>query len=240
MKNQMKIRCKKEIFNRMITRAGPFLDELAINIDENGMNTRLVDAAHVALYDCIIDRKAFESFELTNNITLGIDLKKIDIPLSLVDEDMELEYLEYEAKLRINNYKHSLADISKAEPIKPMNMNPPIEIKTDKTEHIKKLASVAKRISEVLEFYVGEDKMMYVRAKGKTDEFAEPLGMVTQIRTAKYPISAQYSVDILIKILKDLKKDISISFNSDEPMTIIEEIENEKHTFMLAPRIDNE
>lgn len=239
-KTEIKMKCKKEVMNKIFTRAKPFVNEIALKITKKGIDGCVVDNAHVALYECKIGKKNFELYELSEEKTIGIDLTKIDIPLSLVKEDMEMEYLEYESKLRINNYKHSLIDITGMPNARIPTINHPIEIKTDKAEMLKKLVSVAAKISDTVEFYTGEDKKLWIRAKGDTDEFAEPIGEVTEIRETKYPVSSKFSVDVLSNVFKDLKEELTISISKDEPIKIIEEKEEERHLFMVAPRVETE
>jgi hypothetical protein len=234
----VKIKCKKETLNKIFTRAKPFVNELALKINKTGVETRIVDNSHVTLYECVMGKEKFDSYEVTKETVIGIDLKKINIPMSLVLEEMELEYLPNENKIRINNYKHGILDTTGMPETKIPNIEHLVEIKTDKVDMIKRLISVSGKISDNVEFYVGEDKKLFIRGKGDTDEFAEPIGEVTELQDTRYPVMAKFSIDVLLDVLKDIKGEISISLGMDRPMKIIEEEKNEKHLFMIAPRID--
>jgi DNA polymerase III sliding clamp (beta) subunit (PCNA family) len=242
-KKKIEMKCKKEVLNKIFTRAKPFVNEIILNINKEGIDGRIIDNAHVALYEGTIGKEKFDDYQITSEEKIGIDLNQIDIPLSLVNEDMEIEYIEYDRKLKINNYRLSLIDTTGITPVKIPNIEHTIEIKTDKSEFLKKLFSVAGKISDHVEFYIGEDKKLWIRGKGTkgpSDDFAEPIGETIELMPTKYPVTAKFSVDVLSNVFKDLKDEVTISIKKDEPIKIVEEKENEKHLFLIAPRIDVE
>lgn len=233
----IKIECKKEILDRLFKRAKPFVNDIALEIKEKGLYVCVLDDSKSSMYECIIKKELFKSYEVPEEAKIGIDLKRMTIPLYLSGDELEIEYLKSENKLRINNYKNILIDVSNIPPPKVPTILHPVKIKTDKTGILKKIISVASKISNEVEFYIGEDKKLYVRIRGNNDELAEPLGEVTEINEAKYPISARFTTDLLENTFKDLKEEITIFICNNAPIKIIEEMEKEKHTFLIAPRV---
>ena len=56
-------------------------------------------------------------------------------------------------------------------------------------------------------------------------------------KEVNYPVTAMYSIDYFKNIIHDLDTAI-FRFSTDVPIQVVEEEDNEKHLFLLAPRIE--
>jgi len=238
-KPQIELKCDKSIFNKIFSRASPFIEEMPLEIKKEGLYTRIVDNSHVALYEGFISKKLFDKYKVNVNTKIGVDVKRIQNPLSLADKKVTIEY-DGSGRLKIDRYKSGLIDVRGMPEPKMPDLKPCIELKTDKTDRIKKIMSVADKISDHFAFIVDKDKQLWLNVEGDIDELNEPIGKIKELHTPEYPVKAMFSIDFISSVLKDLSGEIIIRFSTDNPVYIIEEKEDEKHVFLVAPRIESE
>lgn len=235
----IKIICDKSLVNKFFSRASPFVDEMPLEIKKEGLYTRIVENSHVALYEGYIGKKLFEKYKVNVDTKIGIDLNRIGLPLSLAEDKITMTY-DGKSRLQVDNYKHGLIDMTGMPEPKMPDLKPSVELKTEKTDHIKKIIRVASKISDHFAIVTDKDKKVWIHVEGDTDELKEPIGTAKILHKTEYPIRALYSVDFISNVLKDLSDEIIIRYDTDNPIYIIEEKEDEKHTFLVAPRIESE
>lgn len=236
---EIELECEKKTIDKIFSRATPFVEDMPLSITKEGLYTRIVDNSHVALYEGFISKKEFTKYKVNVDTKIGITLTRIGIPLSLAKDVLTIRY-DGDSRLKIDNYKHGLVDVSGMPEPKMPNLEPCIEFKTDKTDFIKKIINVASKISDHFAFIVDKDKQLWLKVSGDIDELNEPLGKIKELRKTEYPVRALYSVDFMKNVFKDLSDEIIIRFSTDNPIYVIEEKENEKHVFLVAPRIESE
>jgi proliferating cell nuclear antigen len=236
----IKIECEKKTVDKIFNRAMPFIEELPLEIKKEGWHTRIVDNSHVALYEGFISKKLFEQYDVNVDTKIGIDLNRINIPLSLAKEKITISY-DGGSRVKIDNYKHTLIDMAGMPEPKMPDLKPTVELKTDETEHIKKIIRVASKISDHFAIITEKNKDVWLHVEGDTDELKEPIGKAKILQEPdKYPVRALYSVDFINNVFKDLSEEIIIRYSEDNPIFVIEEKKDEKHVFLVAPRIESE
>ena len=68
-----------DIFKESIEAVSALVTESRLHVDENGMSTRAVDTANVAMVSMQLKKEAFDSFTSTK-YELGMDIAKIVVP----------------------------------------------------------------------------------------------------------------------------------------------------------------
>jgi len=228
----------KQILKKVFDRVEALIPEIKLQIKKEGITVREVDPSHVVLYEATIDKKVFSKYKVNIDTEIGIDVERIKKPLMLIDKEWVIHYDGSSYITTNNRHKTGLIDIHGLPNVKKPNIKSHIEIKTDKTGLIKKMITIGSSISDYITFYVEKDKQMWLKVEGDTDRLNEPLGKIRELQKPEYPVKAMYSVDYLSDIFKDLSNEVVLQFSTDNPLTVIEEREGEKHTFLLAPRLE--
>jgi hypothetical protein len=233
------IECEKEVINRIINKAKPFTAEIALNIKKDAIDTTVVDNSHVLLYKGIINKKHFTKYIITKDTQIGIDIDKINLPLTITEKTLKITW-DGIGRLHINNYKMGLIDMTGIPEPKMPELHPPIEIKIEDTPKLKRILNAGSKLRDYFTLICEKDKQCYIKIEGDTDEFTEPIGKAKELLKTEYPVVALYSIDFMTNALKELTNTILLRYNSNNPIEIIEENDEEKHIFLIAPRIQNE
>lgn len=70
-----------------VDRVHAVADEARLHVDPDGIRTMAVDPANVAMVDCQLSGTAFESFTVDAELTIGVNLGRLDDILGLADSD---------------------------------------------------------------------------------------------------------------------------------------------------------
>ncbi len=91
---------KSEVLKQLVEIVGTIVDEVKINLDEEGLSLKAVDPAHVAMVDLSLNKDAFESYE-AEQTEIGLNLNKVEqfLKLSGTGDIIELDHDEEENRL---------------------------------------------------------------------------------------------------------------------------------------------
>ena len=231
MNKDFKVNIDKKALLKVLRRVKPLIPEIRICFNDDGIHVREVDYGHVCMYDATILKK----FSLNKDVVFCVDVEKFETVLSLVkNNDVTLEF---DGKLVVDkNYKISLLEMPKENELKIPNLKFDVEVTLDSLQRIKRIIST--NVNDYLTLQVDKNKTCWVDFKSDEVEIHEPLGKAQMLsKEVNYPVTAMYSIDYFKNIIHDLDTAI-FRFSTDVPIQVVEEKDNEKHLFLLAPRID--
>ena len=243
---QIKIDAKtmREFSNIIIT----LVPEARVDFRPDGIYTKVMDPAHVAMISLEINRDAFQEFSVETEESLGLDIDKIRnlLKLSGPNEIIDTKYDGKKISYRLGNLNVSnpLIDPSTLTTPKIPNIDLPNKVVTD-ISYLNTGIRAAEGIAEVVTFNVKPDEFK-IFAKGETDsETTELVIPKTLTKEFIYNSDARssFALDYLSKFIRSLEstQEISISVGNDFPVRIEASILNGKGkvSFLLAPRIEN-
>ncbi|MEE8401934.1 MAG: proliferating cell nuclear antigen (pcna) [Candidatus Hydrothermarchaeaceae archaeon] len=225
------------------------VDEVGINVTAEGMTLKAMDPAHVALVDFELGKDAFEEYEASENLVLGMDLGRLNTILkrAAADDDISLE-LDSEnnaLKIRIKNastrtFNLPLIEVSDEE-VKVPDLEFPGTVEINS-----KIISEGIKDAEILSDHVtlGLDKEnFYIKAQGDLGNVeikVEKEGAVSF--DVKEGSSSMFSLEYLKDMIKasDIASTVKISLGKNIPVRMDFLSQDIRLSFLLAPRIESE
>ena len=231
MNKDFKVNIDKKALLKVLRRIKPLIPEIRICFNADGIHVREVDYGHVCMYDATI----FKKFSLNKDVVFCVDVEKFETVLSLVKSNNVT--LEFDGKLVVDkNYKIGLLEMPKEDKLKIPNIKFDVEVTLDSLQRIKRIVST--NVNDYLTLKVDKNKTCWVDFKSDEIEIHEPLGKARMLsKEVNYPVTAMYSIDYFKSIIHDLDTAI-LRFSTDVPIQVVEEEDDEKHLFLLAPRIE--
>jgi len=225
------------------------VDEARFRLDKDGISTRAVDSANVAMITLELDADAFESYECTDGEICLDMLKLVDI-LGMADKSdkIELELNTETHKLMIRmgglSYMLSLLDPSsmRKEPKTP-NLDLPAKVVLNGKD-MRLAVRAAEKVSDHMALGVDGD-VFFMEARGDTDQVRLQRSKDELIDlTSSGPARSLFSLDFLSDIAKVISKvnEVTIHLGKDYPTKIDFEIADGKGKvgYLLAPRIESD
>jgi proliferating cell nuclear antigen len=237
-----------DIFKESIEAVSALVTESRLHVDENGMSTRAVDTANVAMVSMQLKKEAFESFTSTK-YELGMDIAKMKNIFSMMGKGglLSLELPEDGHKLRVSfeGYRYSITLLDPNTIRKDPNI-PNIELPgkvvlpgSDLNNAIKAAAVVSDKIA------LGIDpatSTFYMAAEGDTDNIRREFGKseVNFINGAE--CRSLFSLDYLKDMGKVMSRaeEVELNLGIDHPAKFSFYIAggNGHVEYLLAPRIE--
>lgn len=228
------------------------VEETRLKFNREGVSTKSVDPANVAMVSLNLPRENFESYEADEG-ELGIDLAKLEsilemagaedtIDLALDEEKHKLEIRMRGSNSRTLTYSTSLLDPSsiRKEPNIP-KLDLPAHIVL-RGEDLRRAIKAAEKVGDHIT--LGTDKdLFYAEAKGDVDWMRLELtkDQLIDINTEK--AKSMYSLEYLSTFSKIFAKapEITINLGIDFPVLISFTIADTGETkYMLAPRVESD
>ncbi len=250
---QGEIRMLDALISAEILRTGvesiiTLVPESRFRISENGLTSRAVDPANVAMVSLELKKDAFDSFSATDS-EAGVDVSKLYEILKMAKKGDTVELLmdEDQGKLEIRfsglKYSYNLIDPSaiRKEPKVP-NLDLPARI-TMKSEDFKKAIMAGEKISDHVVLRTDEDNF-YIEAEGDTDNIVFSLSRAELIDFTSTTARSMFSIDYLKEFVKPISRSevVTIHLGTDYPAKFEFEISGGKGRveYLLAPRIESE
>ncbi|WGI17101.1 proliferating cell nuclear antigen (pcna) [Methanonatronarchaeum sp. AMET-Sl] len=226
---------------------GRLVDEIKLNIEEDGLNSKAVDPANVAMSILTIPKKEFESYDHTEDMTIGIDLNRIDDILSLASSEDILE-LETDdgsmMKIKVSGFEYdiSLIDPStiRKEPNIP-DLDLPAEIVLD-GQRIQRAIKATEKISDYIVISTENDSLV-ITGEGDTDSVRIALNEEDLIKIeSTEDARSLFSLDYLSDMSKSIQKapEVTMNLGTDYPILFKFNITGSNIEYLLAPRIESE
>jgi len=222
-------------------------DEIKLNIQNNGWSVKVVDPAHVALLDVMLDKDAFVEYE-TDGMEIGIDVerfKKVAGSLKK-DSDVDIEFRPKTNKLNIKNgnltRRLTLLDTTNIADIKLPNI--------DFTgtavlgiDEFKQGVTAASSISDVLTIEMTKDSFRIT-----SNDDLEEIDLTVSDKTlfglsVNGSCKTMYSTVYLSNFLKTVKTDV-LTLKTGKDIPLMFELKTLNGfcnvNYLLAPRIESE
>lgn len=222
--------------------------EAKIHVTDDGLTSRVVDPANVAMADVELAADTFESYDPHNGV-IGVNLERFIDVLGMVDSDDLVEiYLDEETrKLHItcSGLEYTLAlidpDSIREEPDIP-DLDLEAEVVADASD-IQRGIKAGDMVSDHVAFAVDEtDAVFRIEAEGDTDDVVFDLEREDLVDLDAGPAYSLFSLDYLKDIQKALDGDdeVTIELGEEFPMKLHTGRGSLELTFMVAPRIQSE
>ncbi|MBE8539760.1 DNA polymerase sliding clamp [Geoglobus acetivorans] len=234
---------------RAVTRAMVALvSEARFHFQEEGLHSRAVDPANVAMVIVDVSRDNLEAYSIDEEKTVGVDVNRIyDIAKGIKKNELVELKVEDEATLKVKFgsvvYSVALIDPSaiRKEPKIP-NLDLPAKIVLDAGEFKKAIAS-ADKISDHVVFR-SDSTGFYIEAEGDVDRIVFHMSEAELIEFNKAEARSMFSVEYLKEFIKvagtgDL---LTVHLGTNYPVRLVFEVAGGKAKveYILAPRIEAE
>ncbi len=225
------------------------IDEAGITVDNEGLKLRAMDPAHVALVDFQLSKEAFDNFEVTETVVLGVDLERLNtilkragpsdmVTLSL-DEDKNM------LRIKIKNtstrtFSLPLIDVSDEE-LKVPSLDFPSSVEVH-PNILKEAIKDAEIVSDHVTLKTDENNL-YISAKGDLGNVSVKVLKDDAIEfLSSGEVSSMFSLEYLVDMMKasGLADTVTINLGNDIPVRVDFKAENVHLAFLLAPRIESE
>ena len=225
------------------------IDEAGISVDSEGLKLRAMDPAHVALVDFQLTKEAFDNFEATEPVVLGVDLERLNTILKRagpneminlgLDEDKNM------LKIKIKNtstrtFSLPLIDVSDEE-LKVPSLDFPSSVEIH-PNILKEAMKDAEIVSDHVTLKTDENSLI-ISAKGDLGNVGVKILKDDAIEfLTSGEVSSMFSLEYLVDMMKagDLADTVKINLGNDIPVKLDFKAENVNLTFLLAPRIESE
>jgi len=223
---------KGEIFSGILKGLEVLVSEARFHFQEQGLHSRAVDPANVAMVIVDVPRENLEAYSIDEEKTVGVDVNRIyDIARSIKKNELVELKVEDETTLKVKFgsvvYSVSLID--------------PSAIR--KEPKIKKAITAADKISDHVVFRTDETGF-YIEAEGDVDKIAFHMSEAELIEFNKAEARSMFSVEYLKEFVKiagsgDL---LTIYLGTNYPVRLVFEVAGGKARveYILAPRMEAE
>ncbi|MFQ5887706.1 MAG: proliferating cell nuclear antigen (pcna) [Candidatus Hydrothermarchaeales archaeon] len=225
------------------------IDEAGISADNEGLKLRAMDPAHVALVDFQLGKEAFDNFEVTEPLVLGVDLERLNTILKRAGSGemigLDLDEDKNMLKIKIKNtstrtFSLPLIDVSEEE-LKVPSLDFPSSV-----EILPNIIKEAIKDAEIVSDHVTlktDENNLYISAKGDLGNVGVKILKDDVIEfLSSGEVSSMFSLEYLTDMMKasDLADTVKINLGNDVPVRLDFKAENVQLLFLLAPRIESE
>ena len=243
-----KAEIRSDTLKSVVNIISTLIDEVKFTVDQNGMELKAVDPAHVAMIEMQIKSGAFESFS-ADNTEIGVDLDKIKDVLKLAgaSDVISIELDEDRGKLifKVGNItrRMNLVDTSSMGETKV----PQLDLSASVTVPVSELQrgiKASESISDHIALTANEAGFS-LSCEGDTDSVDLVLDKsVLSELEVKSEVRSIFPLDYFSNLVKAVPSDLSvtISLDTDFPVKINFDMADGNGTvrYLLAPRIEND
>ncbi len=238
---------KSDVLKELVEIVGTVVDEVKINLEEDGISLKAVDPAHVAMVDLSLGSEGFESYE-AERTELGLNLNKIEQFLKLAGSGdvIGIQHQEDENRLimEVNNITQKMPLLDTAGMTDPNvpTLDLPINLQI-KGSHLLKGVKASENISDHVtitanpdgfEIFSEEDENSVKMSLNEED--LEELQANEEVRSL-------FALDYFSDMVKCVSRDtlLDIELGADYPIKIQFGFAdgNGDVRYLLAPRIES-
>lgn len=237
-----------DVFRESVDAIAALVTECRLHATEQGLRTRTVDTANVAMISLELEKDVFESYQATSS-EMGIDIMKMKNILSMMGkgDKVRLQLAEESRKLEVSfqSYQYSITLLDTNTIRKDPNA-PTIELPGKVVLSGAALSTAIKAasvVSDKIALGIDPEKgIFYMEAEGDTDHIRLELGGDKLISLVPVQARSLFSLDYLKDMGKTMSKaeKVEISLGIDHPVEFTFDIADGKgHVmYLLAPRIE--
>ncbi len=238
---------KAEILRDLVEIVQTIVDEVKINVDEDGLSLKAVDPAHVAMVDLHLSTNAFVNYK-AEETELGVTLNKIDqfLRLSSPSDMIILEHDDDDNRLvlKVNNITQKMPLLDTAGMTDPSvpQLDLPICVKL-LGKHLQTGVKASQNIADHIAISAGpdgfeifseedEDSVSLVLSKEEVEEI-----------DASESVRSLFALDYFSNMIKSVDSNtiVELDLGRDYPIKVKFEFADGdgKVMFLLAPRIES-
>jgi proliferating cell nuclear antigen len=224
------------------------IDEAGVNVTEDGIRLKAMDPAHVALVDLELSKDAFDEYEATEPLVLGLDLERFNTILKRCGSDKIFLQFDSDNNALSIKFKNSstrtfslpLIEVSEEE-LKVPTLEFPCKIEIDP-----RILSEGIKDAEIVSDHVVlrvDENTLYISAKG---DLGNVEVKVSKDEAKLFEVSqscrSMFSIEYLKDMIKasDVAESVRIFLGDNIPVKMDFIAENARLSFLLAPRIESE
>jgi proliferating cell nuclear antigen len=237
-----------DILKESIDALSALVTECRLHTDENGMITRAVDTANVAMISLTLKKEAFESYSSTKN-ELGLDIAKMKNIFGMMGKNdiitLELPEESHKLKISFEGYRYSLtlldANTIRKDP-NPPNIDLPGKVVLSGAE-LNNAIKAASVVSDKIALGIDPAaQVFYMTAEGDTDHIRREFGKGEVNFLNAVEARSLFSLDYLKDMGKVMNRaaEVEVSLGMDHPAKFSFYIAggNGHVEYLLAPRIE--
>lgn len=223
------------------------VSEARIHFLNQGMHSRAVDPANVAMVIVEVPKESFEMYNVDEEKVVGADVNRIhDISKSIKSKDLvELQLLENELRIKFGGVEYSLSLIDpsaiRKEPKIP-ELELPVKVVMDAGE-FKKVVSAADKVSDHV-ILKSDQSGFIIEAKGDVDKIKFHMSESDLIEFNGAEAKSMFSIEYLKEFCKIAGSGdiLTIRLGTNYPVRLLFEISGGKVKveYILAPRVETE
>ncbi len=224
------------------------VSEARFHFKEEGLHSRAVDPANVAMVIVDIPRESFDAYRVDEEKTVGVDVNRVyDILKTVKKKDLVEIKIEDESHMKVKfgsvEYTVALIDPSaiRKEPKIP-ELDLPAKIVLDAGE-FKKAIQAADKIADHVIFR-SDETGFYIEAEGDIDKITFHMGEMELIEFNRESARSMFSVEYLKEFVKIAGSGdiVTIHLGNNYPVRLIFDVADGKLKveYILAPRIEAE
>jgi proliferating cell nuclear antigen len=224
------------------------VSEARFHFTAEGLHSRAVDPANVAMVIVDVSRESFEVYKVDEDKTIGVDVNRVyDISKSIKSGELVELKLEDDSSLKIKfgsvEYSVALIDPSaiRKEPKVP-SLELPAKIVLDAGE-FKKAITAADKISDHVVFR-SDETGFYIEAEGDVDRITFHMNEAELIEFNRAEARSMFSIEYLQEFIKTASPGdiLTIYLGNNYPVRLLFEVADGKAKveYILAPRIEAE
>jgi proliferating cell nuclear antigen len=237
-----------DIFREAIDAISALVPECRLHTADNGISTRAVDTANVAMISLELKKEAFDSFKATKS-QVGVDISKMKNIFNMMGKgdliSLELPENAQKMQLSVHGYQYSITLLDtntiRKDPNPPtINLPGKLTISGDDLNNAIKAAAV---ISDKIAIGINpKDETFYMIADGDTDSIRREFGKDELKSLTPNEARSLFSLDYLKDMGKVMSRaaEVEIFLGLDHPVRFSFDIANGNgHVeYLLAPRIE--
>jgi proliferating cell nuclear antigen len=237
-----------DIFREAIDAISALVPECRLHTADNGISTRAVDTANVAMISLELKKEAFDSYKATKS-QIGVDISKMKNIFNMMGKgdliSLELPENAQKMQLSVHGYQYSITLLDtntiRKDPNPPtINLPGKLTIAGDDLNNAIKAAAV---ISDKIAIGINpKDETFYMIADGDTDNIRREFGKDELKSLTPNEARSLFSLDYLKDMGKVMSRasEVEIFLGLDHPVRFSFDIANGNgHVeYLLAPRIE--
>lgn len=244
----LKAEINTDIFKELIDVIAAMVTECRMHVSSEGLTTRAVDTANVAMVSLDLSSDAFSSFTASEN-EVGIDINKMKNIVALMDKNgilsLELPDGGHKIEMSFSGYKYSISllDVNtvRKDP-NPPTVSLPGKVVISGSDLYNSIKAAA-LVSDKIAFGINPEKgVFYMEADGDMDHIYYELAKDDLVSFVPAEARSLFSLDYLKDLGRVMSKSdqIEIHIGVDHPAKFAFSIADGKGNveYLLAPRIE--
>ena len=233
-----------DVLDRLVTLPSKIVDEVKWELDDKGVNIKVVDPAHVALGDIVLDSDAFESYD-PNVEEVGLNCNQLNEFIGIVDKDETIKIeLGDNIKIEAGNIERKMPalDISSmTEPSIP-SLDLPSMVKLEGSE-LKRGAKATGMISDQIKMNINNDGFIMSIEKDENSIEVDLEKDKLEEHDCGELVKSQFALDYFSDMVRAIGKNdmIELRLGVDYPFKLMFHWADGlgTATYLLAPRIED-